>query len=115
VLADIKRNDAAGQPATATTGGYKLIVSSPAPKKLSSPTITNIQVAWEHEQFSRLRVIAATLSGLSAPPELLESTGGLSDNREFVNEAAVVKRVKVVAESLATFAYYIKYISLFRM
>ncbi|GJT54603.1 nicalin-1 [Tanacetum coccineum] len=43
VFADIKRNDAAGQPATATTGGYKLVVSSPAPKKLSSPTITNIQ------------------------------------------------------------------------
>ncbi|XP_076881030.1 uncharacterized protein LOC143529026 [Bidens hawaiensis] len=43
VLADMKRNDAAGQPATATTGGYKLIVTSPAPKKLASPTITNIQ------------------------------------------------------------------------
>ncbi|GJX48653.1 hypothetical protein Tco_0273843 [Tanacetum coccineum] len=39
--------------------------------------------------------------GLSAPPELLESTGGLFDNREFVNEAAVVKSVKVVTESLA--------------
>ncbi|GJX34732.1 hypothetical protein Tco_0246289 [Tanacetum coccineum] len=58
-------------------------------------------VAWEHEPFSMLRVTAATLSGLSAPPELLESTGGLFDNREFVNEAAVVKSVKVVAESLA--------------
>ncbi|KAJ0793453.1 putative nicalin [Helianthus annuus] len=44
VLADIQRNDAAGQPATATTGGYKLIVTSPAPKKLASPTITNIQL-----------------------------------------------------------------------
>ena len=41
----------------------------------------DMQVAWEHEQFSRLRVTAATLSGLSAPPDLLESTGGLSDNR----------------------------------
>ncbi|GJY58658.1 EF-hand 1, calcium-binding site-containing protein, partial [Tanacetum coccineum] len=63
--------------------------------------VSNSRVAWEHEQFSRLRVTAATLSGLSAPPELLESTGGLFDNREFVNEAAVVKSVKVVAESLA--------------
>ncbi|PWA61890.1 EF-Hand 1, calcium-binding site-containing protein [Artemisia annua] len=44
-ILSIKRNDAAGQPATATTGGYKLIVSSPAPKKLSSPTITNIQAS----------------------------------------------------------------------
>ncbi|GJY13073.1 EF-hand 1, calcium-binding site-containing protein [Tanacetum coccineum] len=58
-------------------------------------------IAWEHEHFSRLRVTAATLSGLSVPPDLLESTGGLFDNREFVNEAAVVKSVKVVAESLA--------------
>ncbi|KAL8214177.1 hypothetical protein R6Q57_003626 [Mikania cordata] len=264
VLADIKRNDAAGQSATATTGGYKLIVTSPAPKKLASPSITNIQgwlpglkadgsshqlptiaivasydtfgaapalsvgsdsngsgvvalleiarlfsilysnpntrgrynilfgltsggpynyngtqkwlrsfdqrlresidyaiclnslgsgedglwlhvskppenayikqifeglskvaeelnlkvglkhkkinvsnsrVAWEHEQFSRLRVTAATLSGLSVAPDLLENTGGLSDNREFVTEAAVVQSVKLVAESLARHIY----------
>ncbi|GJX55962.1 nicalin-1 isoform X2 [Tanacetum coccineum] len=32
------------------------------------------EVAWEHEQFLRLRVTAATLSGHSAPPDLLEST-----------------------------------------
>ncbi|CAI9268940.1 unnamed protein product [Lactuca saligna] len=264
VLADIKKNDAAGQPATATTGGYKLIVTSPTPKKLTSPTITNIQgwlpglkgdgdsnqlptiaivasydtfgaapglsvgsdsngsgvvglleiarlfsilysnphtrgkynllfgltsggpynyngthkwlrsfdqrlresidyaiclnslgsgenglwvhvskppenayvkqifeglsdvaqelglkvglkhkkinisnsrVAWEHEQFSRLRVTAATVSGLSVAPNLLENTGGLSDNREFVSEDAVVQSVKLVAESLARHIY----------
>ncbi|KAD5802296.1 hypothetical protein E3N88_13656 [Mikania micrantha] len=264
VLADIQRNDAAGQPATATTGGYKLIVTSPAPKKLASPTITNIQgwlpglkadgdsnqlptiaivasydtfgaapalsvgsdsngsgvvalleiarlfsilysnpntrgrynilfgltsggpynyngtqkwlrsfdqrlresidyaiclnslssgekglwlhvskppenayvkqifevlsnvaeelglkvglkhkkinvsnsrVAWEHEQFSRLRVTAATLSGLSVAPNLLENTGGISDNSEFVNKAAVVQSVKLVVESLAKHVY----------
>lgn len=40
-----------------------------------------LQVAWEHEQFSRSRVTAVTLSELSSAPELLESTGGLSDNR----------------------------------
>ncbi|GJV82952.1 nicalin-1 [Tanacetum coccineum] len=57
--------------------------------------VSNSRVAWEHEQFSRLRVTAATLSGLSGPPDLVECTG------EFVNEAAVVKSVKVVAESLA--------------
>lgn len=264
VLAEVKRNDASGQPATATTGGYKLIVSSSEPKKLASPTITNIQgwlpglkaegdsnqlptiavvasydtfgaapalsvgsdsngsgiaalfemarlfsllysnpktrgrynilfgltsggpynydgthkwlrsfdqrlresidyaiclngigswdnelwlhvskppenanikqifegfsdvaeelgvkvglkhkkinisnprVAWEHEQFSRLRVTAATVSGLSAPPKLLESAGGLADNREFVKETAVVRSVKLVAESLARHIY----------
>uniref|UniRef100_A0A5B6ZTK3 Nicalin n=1 Tax=Davidia involucrata TaxID=16924 RepID=A0A5B6ZTK3_DAVIN len=264
VLADVKRNDATGQPATATTGGYKLVVSAPEPKKLVSPTMTNIQgwlpglkadgdanqlptiaivasydtfgaapalsvgsdsngsgvvalleiarlfsilysnpktrgrynllfgltsggpynyngthkwlrsfdqrlresidyaiclnsigswnnelwihvskppenayikqifegfsnvaeelgikvglkhkkinisnprVAWEHEQFSRLRVTAATLSELSVAPELLESTGGLSDNRHFVNEAAIIRSVKLVAESLARHIY----------
>ncbi|KAF5744894.1 hypothetical protein HS088_TW07G00475 [Tripterygium wilfordii] len=43
VLADLKKNDATGQPATATTGGYKLIVLAPEPKKVASPTIMNIQ------------------------------------------------------------------------
>ncbi|XP_042512335.1 nicalin-1 [Macadamia integrifolia] len=264
VLADVKRNDATGQPASATTGGYKLVVSMPEPKKLTSPTITNIQgwlqglkadgdtnqlptiaivasydtfgaapglsvgtdsngsgvaalleiarlfsrlysnpktrgsynllfgltsggpynyngtlkwlrsldqrlresidyaiclnsigswdnemwihvskppenvyikqifesfsnvaeelevkvglkhkkinvsnprVAWEHEQFSRLRVTAATLSELSVAPELLESTGGLYDSRQFVNETAVTRSVKLVAESLARHIY----------
>ncbi|KAL5579778.1 hypothetical protein UlMin_012220 [Ulmus minor] len=263
VLADIKRNDATGQPATATTGGYKLVVSVPEPKKIASPSITNIQgwlpglkaegdnqlptiaivasydtfgaapalsvgsdsngsgvvalleiarlfsvlysnpktrgkynllfgltsggpynyngthkwlrsfdqrlresidyaiclntigswdnelwihvskppenayikqifegfsnvaeelgvkvglkhkkinisnprVAWEHEQFSRLRVTAATLSELSIAPELLERTGAMVDNRVFVNEAAVIRSVKLVAESLARHIY----------
>ncbi|GMP99066.1 hypothetical protein CsSME_00046698 [Camellia sinensis var. sinensis] len=67
--------------------------------------ISNTRVAWEHEQFSRLRVTAATLSELSVAPELLESTGGLFDNRHFVNEAAIVRSVKLVAESLARHIY----------
>ncbi|CDP06883.1 unnamed protein product [Coffea canephora] len=67
--------------------------------------ISNPRVAWEHEQFSRIRVTAATLSELSVAPELLESTGGLSDNRHFVNEASVVRSVKLVAESLARHIY----------
>ncbi|KAL3518573.1 hypothetical protein ACH5RR_021162 [Cinchona calisaya] len=67
--------------------------------------ISNPRVAWEHEQFSRLRVTAATLSELSLAPELLESTGGLSDNRHVVNEASVVRSVKLVAESLARHIY----------
>ncbi|KAF6169218.1 hypothetical protein GIB67_013648 [Kingdonia uniflora] len=63
--------------------------------------ISNPRVAWEHEQFSRLRVTAVTLSELSVAPGLLESTGGLFDSRYFVNETAVLKSVKLVAESLA--------------
>ncbi|XP_023542146.1 nicalin-1-like isoform X1 [Cucurbita pepo subsp. pepo] len=67
--------------------------------------ISNPRVAWEHEQFSRLRVTAATLSGLSTAPELLERTGGLVDNRSFLNESAVAKSIKLVAESLARHIY----------
>lgn len=67
--------------------------------------ISNSRVAWEHEQFSRLRVTAATLSGLPVAPELLESTGGLFDNRHYVNEAAIIRSVKLVAESLARHIY----------
>ncbi|KAL2557354.1 Nicalin [Forsythia ovata] len=70
--------------------------------------ISNTRVAWEHEQFSRLRVTAATLSELSFAPELLQSTGGLSDNRHFVDEASVSRRVKLVAESLARHIYDLK-------
>ncbi|XP_071687756.1 uncharacterized protein [Rutidosis leptorrhynchoides] len=67
--------------------------------------VSNPRVAWEHEQFSRLRVTAATLSGLSVAPGLLENTGGLSDSREFVSENAVAQSVKLVAESLARHIY----------
>ncbi|KAL2507426.1 Nicalin [Forsythia ovata] len=67
--------------------------------------ISNPRVAWEHEQFSRLRVTALTVSELSVAPELLESTGGLSDKRQFVDEASISRSVKLVAESLARHIY----------
>ncbi|XP_068310437.1 uncharacterized protein [Pyrus communis] len=67
--------------------------------------ISNPRVAWEHEQFSRLRVTAATLSELPVAPELLESTGSFVDGRPFVNETAIIRSVKLVAESLARHIY----------
>ncbi|KAG0495035.1 hypothetical protein HPP92_006029 [Vanilla planifolia] len=67
--------------------------------------ISNPRVAWEHEQFSRVRVTAITLSELSAAPEFLESSGGLYDSRNLVDETAVYKSVKLVAESLARHVY----------
>lgn len=67
--------------------------------------ISNPRVAWEHEQFSRLRVTAATLSELFTAPELLERTGGLVDSRNFVNETAIIRSVKLIAESLARHIY----------
>ncbi|GKA93435.1 nicalin-1-like protein isoform X3 [Tanacetum coccineum] len=73
--------------------------------KYMKMNVFNFGVAWEQEQFLRLRVTAATLSGHSAQPDLLESIGGLFYNREFVNKATVVKSVKVVAESLVRLIY----------
>ncbi|KAJ6817171.1 nicalin [Iris pallida] len=67
--------------------------------------ISNPRVAWEHEQFSRVRVTAATLSELPVAPELLENTGGLYDTRDAVDERAINKGVKLVAESLARHIY----------
>ncbi|MCL7033081.1 hypothetical protein MKW94_022642 [Papaver nudicaule] len=67
--------------------------------------ISNSRVAWEHEQFSRARITAVTLSELSVAPGLLESFGGLHDQRPLVNPAAVVRSVKLVAESLARHIY----------
>ncbi|XP_078447157.1 M28 Zn-peptidase nicastrin [Wolffia australiana] len=67
--------------------------------------ISNPRVAWEHEQFSRLRLTAFTLSGLSRAPELLESSGGLYDTRSAVDEKALLRSTKIVAESLARHIY----------
>ncbi|KAJ4786539.1 Nicalin [Rhynchospora pubera] len=67
--------------------------------------ISNSRVAWEHEQFSRFRVTALTLSGLSAAPEFLQSTGNLHDTRKSADEKAVARTVKLVAESLARQIY----------
>ncbi|CAN6444958.1 unnamed protein product [Victoria cruziana] len=67
--------------------------------------ISNSRVAWEHEQFSRQRVTALTISELTSAPDLFEKAGGIYDTRHSVNEATVVKGVKLVAESLARHIY----------
>lgn len=70
--------------------------------------ISNPRVAWEHEQFSRARVTAATLSELSFAPELFESTGGLYDTRSSVDDKAIHRSVKLIAESIARHIYGLK-------
>jgi hypothetical protein len=67
--------------------------------------ISNSRVAWEHEQFSRQRITAATLSQLEEAPELLERTGGIADSRRTVNETVILRNIKLVAESLARRIY----------
>ncbi|XP_074579609.1 uncharacterized protein LOC141836099 [Curcuma longa] len=67
--------------------------------------ISNSRVAWEHEQFSRVRVTALTLSELSVAPELLHNTGGLYDTRDSVDDTAIQKSIKLVAESLGRHIY----------
>ncbi|CAM6067283.1 unnamed protein product [Sphagnum tenellum] len=67
--------------------------------------ISNPRVAWEHEQFSRQRITAATLSQLETAPELFQHTGGISDSRRMVNETTVGQNIKLVAESLARHIY----------
>nr|CAD1818040.1 unnamed protein product [Ananas comosus var. bracteatus] len=67
--------------------------------------VSNPRVAWEHEQFSRFRVTAATLSELPVAPEFLESTGGLYDTRKSTDEKAIYRSVKLVAESIAKHIY----------
>ncbi|KAL5229582.1 hypothetical protein ABZP36_028358 [Zizania latifolia] len=70
--------------------------------------VSNPRVAWEHEQFSRFRVTALTLSELSSPPEFLESTGGLYDTRESADAESITRTVRVVSESLARHIYGLK-------
>nr|GEV63108.1 nicalin-1 [Tanacetum cinerariifolium] len=65
--------------------------------------VSNSRVAWEHEQFSRLRVTAATLD--IQLHQIYWKVLEVFLRTEFVNEAAVVGSVKVVAESLARHIY----------
>ncbi|KAL8204882.1 hypothetical protein R6Q57_010505 [Mikania cordata] len=67
--------------------------------------VSDSRVGWEHEQFSWSGVTAATLSGISVAPNLLENTGGISDKSKFVDEEAVVQSIKLVSESLARHIY----------
>eukprot|EP00897_Mesotaenium_endlicherianum_P005395 jgi/Mesen1/4884/ME000244S04063 len=84
--------------------GDKLRLHVSKPPK--DPTIARFyEVAWEHEQFSRSRIVAGTLSGLAAPPALFQAAGGIADTRLQVREAALVKAIKIVAESLARYIY----------
>jgi len=60
--------------------------------------ISNPDIDWEHEQFSRKRIVAATLSHLNAPTPLF-SRSHIFDSR--VNLKILERNIKFIAESLA--------------
>ncbi|KAL3682790.1 hypothetical protein R1sor_000812 [Riccia sorocarpa] len=67
--------------------------------------ISNSRVALEHEQFSRNRITAATISELETPPDFLDGHGGIADRRSNVNDALVVRNIKLIAEAIAKHVY----------
>lgn len=44
ILRELRTNDEAGVPASATSGGYRLVVKTPEGRKVPAPTLINIQV-----------------------------------------------------------------------
>eukprot|EP00850_Spirogloea_muscicola_P012162 SM000078S22021 [mRNA] locus=s78:45701:50972:+ [translate_table: standard] len=67
--------------------------------------ISDPWVAWEHEQFSRQRIVAGTLSCHEAAVGELAHSGGLTDLREDVDDVAVTRATKLVAEALGRLIY----------
>eukprot|EP00026_Physarum_polycephalum_P007378 Phypoly_transcript_07437.p1 GENE.Phypoly_transcript_07437~~Phypoly_transcript_07437.p1 ORF type:complete len:545 (+),score=85.23 Phypoly_transcript_07437:27-1637(+) len=64
--------------------------------------IAQPEVYWEHEQFSRKRVVAGTLSHKSAPSGPL-SRAGLLDKK--VNIQQVARNIRFAGEALASYIY----------
>jgi len=69
--------------------------------------ISNTDVDWEHEQFSRRRVVAATLSHKSTPPQPL-SRSHIFDTRDKLNTKILIRNIEFIAESLAKLIFGIQ-------
>eukprot|EP01090_Pellita_catalonica_P021027 TRINITY_DN7758_c0_g1_i1.p1 TRINITY_DN7758_c0_g1~~TRINITY_DN7758_c0_g1_i1.p1 ORF type:complete len:511 (-),score=54.46 TRINITY_DN7758_c0_g1_i1:37-1569(-) len=66
--------------------------------------ISNPNVFWEHEQFSRKRIVAATLSHVKQPrPGILRSN--VFDSRTHVDLKILLRNIKFVAEALVKHMY----------
>ena len=65
--------------------------------------LTEDFVPWEHEQFSKRKIISATLSTLSEPPENIFTRNLLTDVD--MNLKNVNKNIKFIAESLLKFLF----------
>lgn len=64
--------------------------------------ISDSRVHWQHEQFSRKRIVSATLSGRR---EFSKASSGLLDTKARVDEAVLTKNIKFIAEVLAKQLY----------
>ena len=65
--------------------------------------LTEDFVPWEHEQFSKRKIISATLSTLSEPPENIFTRNLLTDVD--MNLKKVKRNIKFIAESLLKFLF----------
>jgi len=67
--------------------------------------ISNPIISWEHEQFSRKRIVAATVSHFGEPPATLFSRGSILDNLEKSNISLLSQNVALIAEALSKYIY----------
>jgi hypothetical protein len=65
--------------------------------------LKNPHLAWEHEQFAMKRIVAATLSGRSVPPEPFRrgSSFVAASSRKVATQTRLKRAVQLVAEALA--------------
>jgi len=67
--------------------------------------ISNPDIDWEHELFSRKKVSAATLSHLDHPTSPLLVRSNIFDVRSKVNATILKRNIKFIAESIAKYIY----------
>ncbi|CAI7893482.1 unnamed protein product, partial [Closterium sp. NIES-53] len=64
--------------------------------------ISDARVPWQHELFSRRKLVAASLSALPSAPRFLRHWGGLADTRASVNERQLLAATRLIAEAIAS-------------
>ncbi|KAF3663627.1 putative basic proline-rich protein-like [Capsicum annuum] len=110
VLAEVKSNDANGQPSTATTGGYKLVATASDPKRITSPNITNIQgwlpgvkVDGDSNQLPTIAIVASYNTFGDAPSL---SVGSDNNGRSVVALLKIVRLFSVLYSNPKTRSRY---------
>ncbi|CAI6005866.1 unnamed protein product [Closterium sp. NIES-64] len=68
--------------------------------------ISDARVPWQHELFSRRKLVAASLSSLPSAPPFLRHWGGLADTRESVGEHQLLAATRLIAETIAELALH---------